>query len=77
MAHHISNALHSITMFFDLNVPVHHPQFSAQNSSKKSKGKQPQQILDVSYSPAQIGAIDARLDLLVHRGLSFVLVVYA
>ncbi|KAJ7360945.1 PHP domain-like protein [Mycena albidolilacea] len=59
-------------MFFDLNVPVHHPQFSAQNSSKKSKGKQPQQILDVSYSPAQIGAIDARLDLLVHLGYTVI-----
>ncbi|KAJ6520566.1 PHP domain-like protein [Mycena sanguinolenta] len=58
-------------MFFDLNVPVHHPQeFSAQNASKKSKGKQPQQPTDVSvsYSPAQLAAIDTRLDLLVHLG---------
>jgi ribonuclease P/MRP protein subunit RPP1 len=62
-------------MFFDLNVPVHHPQAqqsSAQNQSKKNKGKQPQQPTDVSYSPAQIGAIEARLDLLVHRESSFV-----
>ncbi|KAJ7726358.1 PHP domain-like protein [Mycena metata] len=56
-------------MFFDLNVPVHHPQqSSAQNSSKKNKGKQPQQAVDVSYSPAQIAAIEAKLDLLVHLG---------
>ncbi|KAJ6541642.1 RNase P subunit p30-domain-containing protein, partial [Mycena capillaripes] len=60
-------------MFFDLNVPVHHPQqSSAQNSSKKNKGKQPQQPVDVSYSPAQIGAIDARLDLLVHLGYTVI-----
>ncbi|KAJ7631665.1 hypothetical protein DFH06DRAFT_699277 [Mycena polygramma] len=57
-----------VAMFFDLNLPVHHPQASsAQNTSKKNKGKQPQQPVDVSYSPAQIGAIEARLHLLVHR----------
>ncbi|KAJ7696747.1 RNase P subunit p30-domain-containing protein [Mycena rosella] len=56
-------------MFFDLNFPVHHPQqSSAQNASKKTKGKQPQQQIDVTYSAAQIGAIEARVDLLVHLG---------
>ncbi|KAJ7174267.1 PHP domain-like protein [Mycena filopes] len=62
-------------MFFDLNVPVYHAaagQSSGQNSSKKNKGKQPQnqaqQIPDVSYSPAQIAAIETKLDLLVHLG---------
>ncbi|KAJ7631669.1 PHP domain-like protein [Mycena polygramma] len=60
-------------MFFDLNLPVHHPQASsAQNTSKKNKGKQPQQPVDVSYSPAQIGAIEARLDLLVHLGYTVI-----
>ncbi|KAJ7239768.1 PHP domain-like protein, partial [Mycena haematopus] len=60
-------------MFFDLNVPVHHPQqFSAQNASKKNKGKQTQQPVDASYSPAQLGAIDARLDLLVHLGYTVI-----
>ncbi|KAF7340941.1 hypothetical protein MSAN_02079200 [Mycena sanguinolenta] len=62
-------------MFFDLNVPVHHPQqSSAQNASKKSKGKQSQQTADVlvSYSSAQLAAIDARLDLLVHLGYTVI-----
>ncbi|KAF8215721.1 PHP domain-like protein [Mycena galopus ATCC 62051] len=60
-------------MFFDLNVPVHHPQqSSAQASSKKNKGKQQQQLADVTYSPAQLGAIDARLDLLVHLGYTVI-----
>ncbi|KAJ7447197.1 PHP domain-like protein [Mycena latifolia] len=60
-------------MFFDLNVPVHHPQqSSAQNVSKKTKGKQPQQQIDVTYSPAQIGAIEARIDLLVHLGYTVI-----
>ncbi|KAJ7212241.1 RNase P subunit p30-domain-containing protein [Mycena pura] len=60
-------------MFFDLNVPVHHPQqSSAQNPSKKNKGKQPQQPTDVSYSPAQIDAIKARVDLLVHLGYTVI-----
>ncbi|KAK7054167.1 RNase P subunit p30-domain-containing protein [Favolaschia claudopus] len=60
-------------MFFDLNFPVHHPQHSAaQNVSKKNKGKQPQQPNDVSYSPAQLSAIETRLDLLVHLGYTVI-----
>jgi ribonuclease P/MRP protein subunit RPP1 len=62
-------------MFFDLNVPVHHPQTS-QNLSKKAKGKQPQQQTDVTWSPAQIGAIEARIDLLVHCQFQFCLSFY-
>jgi ribonuclease P/MRP protein subunit RPP1 len=59
-------------MFFDLNIPVHHPQqLAGQNVSKKSKGKQPQQLQQsqdaIHYTPAQIAAIETRLDLLVHR----------
>ncbi|KAJ7729107.1 PHP domain-like protein [Mycena maculata] len=60
-------------MFFDLNVPIHHPQHSsAQALSKKNKGKQPQQQVDVTYSTAQIGAIEARLDLLTHLGYTVI-----
>ncbi|KAJ7146436.1 PHP domain-like protein [Mycena epipterygia] len=60
-------------MFFDLNVPVYHPhQSSGQNSSKKNKGKQPQQPIDVTYSPAQIAAIEARVDLLIHLGYTVI-----
>ncbi|KAJ7053882.1 PHP domain-like protein [Mycena amicta] len=59
-------------MFFDLNVPVYHPQAQAASSSKKSKGKQPQTPIDVSYSPGQITAIEARVDLLVHLGYTVI-----
>ncbi|KAF7302362.1 PHP domain-like protein [Mycena chlorophos] len=58
-------------MFFDLNVPVHHPQSQAAvsaASSKKGKGKQQQAPIDVVYSPGQIAAIEARVDVLVHLG---------
>ncbi|KAJ6617448.1 RNase P subunit p30-domain-containing protein [Mycena sp. CBHHK59/15] len=59
-------------MFFDLNVPVQHPQQSSQNQSKKSKGKRPQQPNTLSFSPAQIAVIEARLDLLVHLGYTVI-----
>ncbi|KAJ7633087.1 PHP domain-like protein [Roridomyces roridus] len=59
-------------MFFDLNVPVHHPQHSSAQISKKSKGKQAQQPAEVTYSPAQVAAIEPRLDLLVHLGYTVV-----
>ncbi|KAJ7761585.1 PHP domain-like protein [Mycena maculata] len=45
---------------------------SAQALSKKNKGKQPQQQVDVTYSPAQLGAIEARLDLLAHFGYTVI-----
>ncbi|OBZ77330.1 hypothetical protein A0H81_01669 [Grifola frondosa] len=56
-------------MFIDLNVPV--PPTSAKQSfgpsSKKGKGKQDQPNT-VTFTPAQILAIEGRLDLLVHLG---------
>jgi ribonuclease P/MRP protein subunit RPP1 len=52
-------------MFFDLNVPVSNlGQLPGQ--SKKGKGKQPQQPSHVIYTTAQINAIEARVDLLIH-----------
>ncbi|THH13909.1 hypothetical protein EW146_g6372 [Bondarzewia mesenterica] len=63
-------------MYFDLNVPIPQPSHSAHPSqSKKGKGKQQQQQASSSpspspplFSPAQIAALEARLDLLVHLG---------
>lgn len=64
------------TMYFDLNVPVPIPaslasSSNAGNQSKKGKGKaqqqQPSQAASaVVYSPAQITALEARIDLLIH-----------
>ncbi|KAF8325682.1 RNase P subunit p30-domain-containing protein [Amanita rubescens] len=51
-------------MFFDLNLPIDGPP----PTTGKSKGKAPQ--ADFQYSPAQISAIEARIDLLVHLGYS-------
>ncbi|CAK5264304.1 unnamed protein product [Mycena citricolor] len=59
-------------MFFDLNVPVTHATQLTHASSKKNKGKQPQQLSDVSYSPAQISSIEERVDLLVHLGYTVI-----
>ena len=54
-------------MFFDLNVPVvAHQGHGAVLQSKKSKGKKPQVTSTVVFTPAQIAAIEARIDLLVH-----------
>ncbi|KAF7321289.1 PHP domain-like protein [Mycena kentingensis (nom. inval.)] len=58
-------------MFFDLNVPVYHP-VQASSSSKKNKGKQPQTAVDVVYTPTQIAAVEARVDLLVHLGYTVI-----
>ncbi|KZP26772.1 PHP domain-like protein [Athelia psychrophila] len=60
-------------MYFDLNVPT--PNANAgpnPNASKKGKGKQLQTPPDVSFSPAQIATLEARLDLLVHLGYTVV-----
>jgi ribonuclease P/MRP protein subunit RPP1 len=46
-------------MYFDLNIPL--PQPLAHPSSKKGKGKQ-----DDAFSSAQVEAIEAHIDLLVH-----------
>ena len=54
-------------MFFDLNVPVvAHHSHGAAPLSKKNKGKQPQVTATVVFTPAQIAAIEARTNLLVH-----------
>ncbi|OSX62311.1 hypothetical protein POSPLADRAFT_1181426 [Postia placenta MAD-698-R-SB12] len=58
-------------MFIDLNVPVptvvpRHTQ--GQPQSKKSKGKQQSAPDSVAFTPAQISAIESRIDLLVHLG---------
>ncbi|CCM05297.1 uncharacterized protein FIBRA_07511 [Fibroporia radiculosa] len=58
-------------MFFDLSVPV--PPISSrpgpsQGPSKKGKEKQQANAASVVYTPAQISAIENRLDLLVHLG---------
>lgn len=56
-------------MFFDLNVPaptIYHQPPGGQGSSKKGKAKQPPAAPAVAYSAAQLAALDARVDLLVH-----------
>ncbi|EIW62064.1 PHP domain-like protein [Trametes versicolor FP-101664 SS1] len=61
-------------MFADLNVPV--PTLTKQQltqaASKKGKGKQEQTGPPPAFSPAQITAIESRLDLLVHLGYTIV-----
>ena len=58
-------------MFFDLSVPIE-PVYSSPSTSKKTKGKAPQQGPQPPqhgsqpYTQAQISAIEARIDLLVH-----------
>lgn len=54
-------------MYFDLNVPVvAHQGHGTALQSKKNKGKQPQATSTVVFTPAQVTAIEARIDLLVH-----------
>lgn len=64
-------------MFADLNVPV--PTLTKQQltqaASKKGKGKQEQTGPPPAFSPAQITAIESRLDLLVHCQYMLFLVV--
>ncbi|KIP02763.1 hypothetical protein PHLGIDRAFT_78642 [Phlebiopsis gigantea 11061_1 CR5-6] len=57
-------------MYIDLNVPVPTITDGAPMPSKKSKGKQPQQQQKpaILFTPAQISAIEARIDLLVYLG---------
>ncbi|KAI0375530.1 PHP domain-like protein [Pilatotrama ljubarskyi] len=62
-------------MFADLNVPV--PTLSKQQlnqaASKKGKGKQePQSGPPPAFTPAQVTAIETRLDLLVHLGYTVI-----
>jgi hypothetical protein len=55
-------------MFFDLNVPVPQRSSATLNQLKKGKGKgnAPHHASAVVYTPALLGAIEARVDLLVH-----------
>ena len=56
-------------MFIDLNVPVPFVTPTGNVLSKKQKGKQPQQQQErppVAFTPAQLSALEARIDLLVH-----------
>ncbi|KAI0327790.1 PHP domain-like protein [Cubamyces sp. BRFM 1775] len=60
-------------MFADLNVPVptlSKQQLSQAAASKKGKGKQEQSGPAPAFSPAQVAAIESRIDLLVHLGYS-------
>ncbi|KAI0677136.1 PHP domain-like protein [Trametes maxima] len=61
-------------MFADLNVPVPAltKQQLAQAASKKGKGKQEQNGSTPAFSPAQVTAIESRLDLLVHLGYTVI-----
>jgi hypothetical protein len=54
-------------MFFDLNVPVPGSgQFYGGSQSKKGKQEQARDPNPISYTPAQISAVENRVDLLVH-----------
>ncbi|KAL6303612.1 RNase P subunit p30-domain-containing protein [Sparassis latifolia] len=59
-------------MFIDLNIPI--PSVTSrqpsgpQAQSKKGKGKQQASVQTAVFTPAQISAIEARVDLLVHLG---------
>ncbi|KAI9001117.1 PHP domain-like protein [Trametes punicea] len=57
-------------MFADLNVPVPTllKQQLSQAASKKGKGKQEQSGAAPSFTPAQVAAIESRIDLLEHLG---------
>jgi hypothetical protein len=57
----------SVTMFFDLNVPIPSTgQSSAQGTSKKGKGKQQAfGAASVTYTASQIDSVEARIDVLV------------
>ncbi|KAF8635748.1 hypothetical protein AX15_000360 [Amanita polypyramis BW_CC] len=68
-------------MFFDLNVPIDLVQpIAAPSTSKKQKGKTPQQPQSAQiYNAAQIATIESRIDLLVHLGytvLAFTQTIY-
>jgi len=54
-------------MYFDLNVPIPQPSGSSVAQSNKGKGKQVHPSTSLLFTPAQLAAIEARLDLLVHR----------
>jgi ribonuclease P/MRP protein subunit RPP1 len=55
-------------MYFDLNVPIPPPSAAslAGTQSNKGKGKQAQSTHSTLFTPAQLAAIETRIDLLVH-----------
>jgi ribonuclease P/MRP protein subunit RPP1 len=55
-------------MYFDLNVPIPLPSgiSLAGTQSNKGKAKQVQSSHSALFTPAQLAAIEARIDLLVH-----------
>jgi ribonuclease P/MRP protein subunit RPP1 len=53
-------------MYFDLNVPVPLPSGNSTAQSNKGKGKQAKPSHSLLFTLAQIAAIEARIDLLVH-----------
>jgi ribonuclease P/MRP protein subunit RPP1 len=57
-------------MHFDLNFPV--TASGSISQPKKNKNKQPQQSSSTAFTPAQIKAIEARLDLLEHLGYTVI-----
>ncbi|KAH9960612.1 RNase P subunit p30-domain-containing protein [Russula dissimulans] len=57
-------------MYFDLNVPIPLPPGVSGTQSNKGKGKQAQPSHLVQFTPAQLAAIETRIDLLVHLGYS-------
>ncbi|KIK79109.1 hypothetical protein PAXRUDRAFT_770614 [Paxillus rubicundulus Ve08.2h10] len=59
-------------MYFDLNVPVIAHEGPGVLPSKKSKGKQPKLQNTMVFTPAQIVAMEARVDLLVHLGYTVI-----
>ena len=54
-------------MYFDLNVPIPQPSASSVAQSNKGKGKKVQSSTSQQFTSAQLIAIEARVDLLVHR----------
>ena len=54
-------------MYFDLNVPIPQPSGSSVAQSNKGKGKQVHTSTSLLFTLAQLAAIEARVDLLVHR----------
>ncbi|KAJ3922508.1 PHP domain-like protein [Lentinula edodes] len=57
-------------MFFDLNIPVNTT--ASSSGPKKGKGKQQQASNSPQFTVAQLNAIDAHLDLLVHLGYTVI-----
>jgi len=52
-------------MYFDLNVPIPLPSGASLAGTQSNKGKG-KQVHSALFAPAQLAAIEARIDLLVH-----------